>query len=248
LPKDREEEKQVKLVTGWRVLDELVPIRGLSSLVLEWQKKKDQLIAGGNSEILKVWDLNKELSIQEIPTEASSCVTALTSDHNEGNLVVAGCADGSIRAFDKRISSKYSLVSSIIDGHKGWIVNAFLPKCLNHQIICGSQHGEVKIWDLRHTKQPSKSIIAHTNPTMFAFAVHNWAPIFAIGTQDQRIRVLNFNGDEISLIRYHDGFLGQRIGPISALVFHPFKVMLAAGATDSIVSIYTGETKATSQR
>ena len=51
---------------------------------------------------------------------------------------------------------------------------------------------------------------------------------------------MDYSGEEISLIRYHDGFLGQRIGPISALTFHPFKVMLAAGATDSIVSIYTG--------
>jgi regulator-associated protein of mTOR len=53
--------------------------------------------------------------------------------------------------------------------------------------------------------------------------------------------VLNFAGDQVSLIRYHDGFLGQRIGPISDLAFHQYKLRLAAGATDSIVSIYGGE-------
>lgn len=62
------------------------------------------------------------------------------------------------------------------------------------------------------------------------------------GSQDQRIKVMNFNSEELSLIRYHDGFLGQRIGPVSSLSFHPFQILLAAGATDSIVSIYAGET------
>jgi hypothetical protein len=95
---------------------------------------------------------------------------------------------------------------------------------------------------------------------------------------------MNFNGEELSLIRYHDGFLGQRIGPVSCLAFHPYveqkrkkreslslcvcacvffivttplssflkmrfylslsrlHILLAAGATDSMISIYAGET------
>jgi len=238
-------ENKIKLLTAWRLLDDLVPVRGLSGLVLEWQKKKELLIASGNVDTIKVWDLNKELAVQDISTEAQSCVTALTSDSivGSGSLLVAGCADHSLRIFDRRIG-KSALVNSISD-HKGWIVNAFMPHLLNHQVICGSSNGEVKIWDLRQTKQPTKNIVAHTNPTMFAFTVHDYAPLFAIGTQDQRVRIMNFNGDEVSLIRYHDGFLGQRIGPISALSFHPYKLMLAAGATDSIVSIYTGETSKT---
>jgi regulator-associated protein of mTOR len=66
--------------------------------------------------------------------------------------------------------------------------------------------------------------------------------LYPSGSQDQRIKVFNQNGDELSLIRYHDGFLGQRIGPVSALNFHPYHILLAAGATDSLVSIYAGET------
>ncbi len=41
-------------------------------------------------------------------------------------------------------------------------------------------------------------------------------------------------------LRYHQGFLGQRIGPVSCLSFHRHKMFLGIGATDSIVSIYTG--------
>lgn len=39
--------------------------------------------------------------------------------------------------------------------------------------------------------------------------------------------------------RYHDGFLGQRISPVACLAFHPYKMMLAAGANDTIVSVYS---------
>lgn len=237
------EETSTKLLTAWHVLDDLVPVRGLAAgMVLEWQKKRDMLIASGNVDILKIWDLNKELAIQDLPTEASSCVTCLTSDQLEagGNTIVAGFADSSLRIFDRRNPNKYSLVH-LLNDNKGWIVNTFMPHSLNHQVITCSSHGEVKIWDLRQTKKATKTIAAHNNPTVFAFTAHEYAPLFAIGTQDQRIRVMDYSGEEISLIRYHDGFLGQRIGPISALTFHPFKVMLAAGATDSIVSIYTGD-------
>ena len=30
----------------------------------------------------------------------------------------------------------------------------------------------------------------------------------------------------LSSIRYHDGFMGQRIGPTKCLAFHPYKVSL----------------------
>lgn len=41
---------------------------------------------------------------------------------------------------------------------------------------------------------------------------------------NQFIAVYNANGDVISNIKYYDGFMGQRIGAISCLAFHPFWV------------------------
>lgn len=46
------------------------------------------------------------------------------------------------------------------------------------------------------------------------------------------------DGEQLALIRYHEGFLGERIGPVSCLAFHPHRLFLAAGATDSVVAIY----------
>ena len=43
---------------------------------------------------------------------------------------------------------------------------------------------------------------------------------------------------ELHTIRYFDGFLGARIGPVTCLAFHPTKVLLAVGSTDSVVSVY----------
>ena len=48
---------------------------------------------------------------------------------------------------------------------------------------------------------------------------------------------------QVHSIRYFDGFLGARIGPVTALAFHPTRMLLAVGATDSVLSVYS-DTKA----
>lgn len=42
----------------------------------------------------------------------------------------------------------------------------------------------------------------------------------------------------IGTIQHHSGFLGQRLGPVACLAFHPTKLLLAAGATDNMISLY----------
>jgi len=61
------------------------------------------------------------------------------------------------------------------------------------------------------------------------------------GTSLQQVKVFTNDGQSLSTIRYHDGFLGQRIGPISSLAFHPHQMLMAVGSTDSLVSIFTSE-------
>ena len=81
----------------------------------------------------------------------------------------------------------------------------------------------------------------YTKIPITSMTVHPCAPLLAMGSHAQFINILTFNGSQVGKITHHDGFLGQRIGPISSLVFHPLKVMLAAGATDSIISVYSAE-------
>lgn len=197
--------------------------------------------------------------------------------------MVVGCGDGSLKLYDIRIAQK-SGVTAQLDGHKGWILNATIPTGNIHTIASGDTSGEVKFWDCRAPSTPKMTYHIHKNGEMTSFTVHNYTDIFCTfvlfyflcfflvlvfdsflyhsGTQNQRIRLADCrNGKEITSIRYHDGLiLGQRIGPVGSLAFHPFvffsfffivfgnltafcdffryKLVLAAGATDSIISMY----------
>lgn len=103
------------------------------------------------------------------------------------------------------------------------------------QIWSASGNGEIKLWDIR--KSASVKTFQSVE-SLTAFAVHDYASVFAVGSSKQKIKVFNFSGDD-TLIRYHEGFLGQRIGPVTCLKFHPYLDLLAAGAADYLISIYT---------
>ena len=44
------------------------------------------------------------------------------------------------------------------------------------------------------------------------------------GMADQMITVFNTSGDTTSNIKYHEGFMGQRVAKVSCLAFHPHLV------------------------
>ena len=47
------------------------------------------------------------------------------------------------------------------------------------------------------------------------------------GMADQMITVYNTSGDTTSVIKYHEGFMGQRVAKVSCLAFHPHLVSKA---------------------
>jgi len=126
--------------------------------------------------------------------------------------------------------------------HYGYVVDVHMDRVggdPSSRLVSGSVHGDIKIWDLGMRASVS-TIEAHKEP-MTAMAVHDYAPVIASGSQNQFVKIFSLQGELLSTIRYHDGFLGQRIGPVSCLSFHPLKAVLAAGGTDSIISIYAAE-------
>ena len=73
---------------------------------------------------------------------------------------------------------------------------------------------------------------------MTTLAVHPKIPIMATGSHAQFIKVLTHDGDTLQVLRYHEKMANHRIGPVSCVAFHPFKPVLAAGATDKFIGLY----------
>ena len=63
------------------------------------------------------------------------------------------------------------------------------------------------------------------------------------GSVSQHINVHSSDGDLHSTIKYVDGggLMGHRIGAVSCLTFHPYRVCLAAGGMDSLISVFSSE-------
>ena len=53
------------------------------------------------------------------------------------------------------------------------------------------------------------------------------------------IKIYSISGEPLHTMKFHEGWMGQRLGPISCLDFHPWKVALASGSTDSFISVYS---------
>lgn len=86
-----------------------------------------------------------------------------------------------------------------------------------------SAGGDVKVWDPRFI-QPVKSI-SGLPTSVNVCEVHQQAPLLACASPQHAIRIYNLETEEmLNHIRYHDGFMGQKIGPTKCLSFHPRKV------------------------
>ena len=123
-----------------------------SGLVTEWQQSQGQLIAGGNTPVIRCWDLTSEKCRLKIDTEvtetcATSFVTAWDYVQNESSaggfsglgpdIIVGGYGDGRIKIFDLRMHGNQRSTSTMIERpqilrrgrydkdhvHKNWIVN-----------------------------------------------------------------------------------------------------------------------------
>ena len=231
-----------------------------SGLILEWQNWSNQLITAGSSSIMRRWDLETNQCNANCETLSEACLTSLAtmyddddnlwgggSDGSGGiggggngdacfnpNVVLGGYGDGSLRLFDLRTNN---CILSFFE-HNSWVVNTSFLKTRG-EIVSSSVSGDLKFWDLRsHTSLRTFSV---QRSPMTAMACHDTLPLMSTGSHAQFIKILSLEGQMINVIRYHEGFLGQRIGPVSCLAFHPVKFLMAAGATDSIVSLYSGD-------
>ena len=121
--------------------------------------------------------------------------------------------------------------------HASWIVDtSFTGYGGRFEIISGSVAGDIRAWDLR-VSSSLRTLDVQRSP-MTALTVHKQIPIAATGSHAQFIKIMTLEGETLQVARFHEEMSGHRIGPVSCLEFHKHKLLLAAGATNSLVSIY----------
>jgi FOG: WD40 repeat len=117
------DETDAQLVTAFYALPELNPSklsRG-SGMVIEWQQASGRLITGGNTNVVRCWDVESEKCNIKIDSRvSSSCATSFATawdyvqnDRSTGgfsgigpDIVVGGYGDGQIKVFDLRIHDR----------------------------------------------------------------------------------------------------------------------------------------------
>merc|ERR1711865_1186416 len=90
------------------------------------------LVAAGDTDTIRIWDMAHELAKQDVATSASvMCMAAIPT---MPNLFATGRADGGIYLYDLRTSAQHEGRSALqlLDGknanggaHADWVVNIF---------------------------------------------------------------------------------------------------------------------------
>ncbi|KAK6300384.1 hypothetical protein J4Q44_G00284820 [Coregonus suidteri] len=247
------DQRNPEMVTAWQGLSDMLPTtRGLArrvsiyldrskgqggaGMVVDWEQETGLLMTSGDVRVIRIWDTEREMKVQDIPTGADSCVTSLSCD-SQRSLIAAGLGDGSVRVYDRRMGANECRVMTYRE-HSSWVVKAHLQKQTDGKIISVSVDGDVRFFELR---SPDSVNVLQTVKGLTALDIHPQANLFACGSMNQFIAVYNSSGDVISNIKYYEGFMGQRIGAISCLAFHPYWPHLAVGSNDYYMSIYSAE-------
>ncbi|XP_017336628.1 regulatory-associated protein of mTOR isoform X2 [Ictalurus punctatus] len=230
------DQRNPEMVTAWQGLSDMLPTTRGAGMVVDWEQENGLLMTSGDVRVIRIWDTEREMKVQDIPTGADSCVTSVSCDPQR-SLVVAGLGDGSVRVYDRRMAPNECRVMTYRE-HGAWVVKAHLQRETDGHIISVSVNGDVRFFDPR---MPDSINVLQTVKGLTALDIHPQANLFACGSMNQFIAVYNSSGDVISNIKYYDGFMGQRIGAISCLAFHPYWPHLAVGSNDYYMSIYSAD-------
>ena len=104
-------------------------------------------------------------------------------------------------------------------------------------LLSASVAGDLIKWDLRRSQAALHLADAYPAGGLAYMDVHGDLPLTACGGASSSIRVYE-DGRSVGHIKYREGFLAHRLGVVSDLIFHPRKMLLAAGSCDGIVSLF----------
>lgn len=217
----------VELVTSWWMLPDILPQHRNYPYCIDWHQSRGSLLVGGDFRVVRVWDAAREAVSEDIAVGTAARLTSLTSDQVTGNIFVAGFNDGSVNVYDRR-QDKNALVARS-RYHKGSILNVHMQRGGARELMSGSTDGTVNLWDIRKTS-PVVSFQAHTKD-MRAVTLHEHAPIIA--TASRVVGLWSTSGRRVATVRPPSiGYQHDRMGAVSALAFHPHRIMMAVNNVD----------------
>ena len=186
------------------------------------------VVAGLSDGSLKIFDIRtpKSGATMAVATMSSSSV------NGKGRGRVTG-------ANRRRLAS---LNNKTFTEHGSWIVDVSFTSYGNqNEIMSGCVAGDIRAWDIRMSSRSLRTIEVQRSP-MTALSVHRKIPIAATGSHAQFIKILTLDGETLQSAKFHEeslaGIKYDRIGPVSCLEFHRQKLVLAAGSTNALVSVY----------
>lgn len=230
-----------KLVTAFSSIQGHRPgVRSVNAVV-DWQQQSGHLYASGEISSIMVWDLDKEQLVNSIPLSSDCSISALSASQVQGCQLASGFVDGTVKLFDIRTPEMLVCSTRLHTQRTERVVGiSFQPGLDPGKIVSASQAGDIQFLDIRNPNEAYLTIEAHRG-SLTALGVHRHAPIIASGSAKQLIKVFSLTGEPLGTIRYYPTFMAQKIGSVSCLTFHPYQVLLAAGAADACVSIYADE-------
>lgn len=209
-------------------------------LVTAWQQCSQQLVvAGGTSRFLRIWDVERELRLSDIPIGSEHSIRVLSpfASNMCSDLIVGGCGDGSVRLYDKRCAPQEARIR-VYREHTGAILSA----CLRDNqttLVTGCSQGKICVIDLR-SRVPN-GILSQwdVGSDVTAIASHQSVDMIASGSANKiTIYSSQQSGRVLSTLRSNDSFMGPKIGHPTCLAFHLHRISLAVGFVDNTVAVY----------
>lgn len=202
-----------------------------SGCVTAWHQASQTLVVGGDSRVLYLWDVERELKYADLQIGSESSVRILSMAPN--GIFCAGCGDGTVRIFDRRLKGQNSVVITYRE-HTDSIMTA----CLRNDcesLVSGCEKGVIRLYDIRKSMSLQTWNAGSEVTTM---AVHSAADIIVCSFSGvPGFTVFGLDGHNLNQVKYHEGFMASKIGIPTCISFHPYKVQLAAGFVDNTVSV-----------
>lgn len=209
-------------------------------LVTAWQQYSQQLVvAGGSSRFIRLWDVERELRLSDIPIGSEHSIRVLSpfASNVRSDLIIGGCGDGSVRLYDKRCAPQEARIR-VYREHSGAILSTSL-RDNQTTLVTGCAQGKISVIDLR-SKTPTGVLSQwDVGADVTAIASHQSVDMIAAGSAN-KITVYSSQqgGRVLSTLRSQESFMGPKIGHPTCLAFHLHKISLAVGFVDNTVAVY----------